>query len=348
MNEAFQVKGMTVYCERQDSCLQIWLTSPSVPAPTPTINYLRRGLKRLQVRDIHSLQVYAYTPDPSIPGWGTEVSLAEEDGEVQTFPIMAPTASDHDLGEDAPQAATDPAVPIIEAEAVSPTVPPEAATTVPDPTLPAEAEAITDGTEAIAASQDDHPMAAQYAFLELASGTPLKAASDQYFKLKALALKYGDRTRVEELKKAFYALKDYWEHSPKPAAATTATPSAPEASEQAATEAPEDESVVNQLETLLRQQRISAQVALQEGELRVSWLAVRVVNSEEVAEQLHFFLRSQGPDKLSQSGIQSLTVSSLTRDNAVVWQTSFPLEQSPATRDPVSNIRRKVSLGLKR
>lgn len=348
LNEALQVKGITVYCERQDSCLQLWLTSSLVPAPTPTVNYLRRGLKRLQVKDIHTLQVYAYAPDPAIPGWGTEVALAEEDGEVQVFLITAPTASDHGAEEEATPTA-DLAEQSAGAEAVLPAVEPEAATVMPEPIQP-EPESIA--APSVAAPSADHPMAVQYAVLEIEPGTPLKAVSGQYFKLKALALKHGDRARVEDLKQAFYALKDYLEHNPtpSPAAATAiaATPSAPDSPEQDDPSATENASVVDQLEKLLRQQRISAQVALQDGELRVSWLAVRVANSEEVAEQLHFFLQSQDPDKLSQEGIQSLTVSSLTRDNAVVWQTSLPLGKGAAMKDSVSNIRRKVSLGLRR
>lgn len=360
MNQALQAKGITVYCERQESCLRIWLASSPIPAPTPIVNYLRRGLKRLKVSDIHSLQVYAYAPDPSIPGWGAEVSMAEDEGEVQAFPITAPTATDHDLEEATPSPVADLADPTAEAgptadlanptteaEAVPPAVPPEAAAAPADSGSP-DPGATAANPEAIAAASH-HPMAAQYDLLELEAGTPLKAVSGQYFKLKALALKHGDRTRVEALKQAFYTLKDYLESNPNPSPPpAAANPSTPAAAAQADSADAENEGVVEQLETMLRQQRISAEVSLQSGDLQVSWLAVRVVNSEEVAEQLHAFLHSQDPEKLSQAGIHSLTVSSLTRDNTVVWQTSFPLEKSAAMKDPMGSIRRKVSLGLKR
>lgn len=325
MNEALQAKGIEVHCDRQGDCLHLWLISPSVPAPTPTVTYLRRGLDRLQVADIHSLQVYVYSPDASIPGWGAAVSLDSQEGEVQAFPIAAPSATTHESEDEANLAssAAEPEdegavpdgdqLPVADFDEAS-----EFATIAPDPI---SAEPKTVG----AAPQSDHPMGLQYAVLELEPGTPLKTVESKYFKLKALALKEGDRAKVEDLKQAFYTLKEYLERNP---ALTTAAPAATPAAELVADSLPDEENatILEHLDSLLRQQRISAQTTLRDGELQISWLAVRVSNAEDVAEQLHTFLRSQDPARLSQEGIRSLVVSSLTRDNTVVWQTSFSLD----------------------
>lgn len=314
MNEALQARGIEVHCDRQDDCLHLWLISPSVPAPTPTVTYLRRGLDRLQVTDIHSLQVYAYSPDGSVPGWGATVSLDVQEA-INAFPIAAPSAESHEadaeVSDHAPEAATHESE--NSADVASRAEKPE--DIAPDVAQPTAVEL-----------DPNHPMGLQYAVLGLASGTPLKAVEGSYFKLKALALKEGDRAKVEDLKQAFYALKEYLERNP--AAAAPAVSAVPVATQPAVENPPTDETatILEHLDSLLRQQRISAQTTLREGELQISWLAVRVANSEDVADQLHTFLRSQDPAQLSEEGIRTLVVSSLTRDNTVVWQTSFSLE----------------------
>lgn len=349
MNEALQSRGIEVHCDRQGDCLHLWLISPAVPAPTPTVTYLRRGLDRLQVSDIHSLQVYVYSPDRSIQGWGAEVALDAEDSEVQAFPLAAPAEGDMAEGDmaegdvieaaipDDPLPAEDTSPHAGESEVISLEAPPEEMATnaapamtvdpqvaAPPPAEPAEAVSAAPPVNASAS-----PMAEHYAVLELEPGTPLSKLEGTYFKLKAHALREGDRDRVERLKQAFHTLKDYIEHPPAPAAVAAsapepAAPATPEASVPVPAEA-DTRSPVERVQDLLRQRHVSAQVAIHANELQISWLAVRVANSEEVAHQLHTFLQSQDLASLGLEGISTLVISSLTRDRAVVWQKQFPL-----------------------
>ncbi len=152
-----------------------------------------------------------------------------------------------------------------------------------------------------------------YMLLELEPGSSLQAVEGSYFKLKAQALREGDRPRVERLKQAFYQLKDHIENPPakveKPAAADAAVPLTP----------------VEKIETLLKRQRLSAQVNIQGTQLQISWLAVRVANPEEAAQQIHALLLSENLAAQGLGQLETLVLSGLSRDRAVVWQQTLPL-----------------------
>ncbi|MBE9157768.1 hypothetical protein IQ265_13175 [Nodosilinea sp. LEGE 06152] len=184
--------------------------------------------------------------------------------------------------------------------------------------LDAEAEIDRD-IEAFLAPESAAPGTIDHAYmlLELEPGSSLQAVEGSYFKLKALALREGDRPRVERLKQAFYQLKDHIENppaKPEPSQAKAA------ADDEAASLTP-----VERVQALLKRQRLAAQVNLEGRQLQISWLAVRVVNPEDAAHQVHALLLSQDLAALGLGDVETLVISALSRDRAVTWQQVLPL-----------------------
>lgn len=287
MNQALQSKGVTVQGDRQGDCLQLWLTAPTLPPQPATVDYVRRGIARLQVASLGVLQIYGEQADQQQPGWGVQIDLRRATAEVIQLDLTSEAAAP------------------IEA----PVAPP-----IPEPVEPENAAASA-APEAAPGSIDY-----AYALLGLAPGDSVQQVEGSYFKLKALALREGDRPRVEELKKAFHQLKEHIENPPvvKPAAADT--PQAPPAIDQ-------DESLspVERIEVLLKQQGVAAQVSTQDSQLYISWLAVRVINPEDAARQVHLLLTPQMLTKMGFHGIETLVISGLSRDHTVVWQKTLPV-----------------------
>lgn len=98
MNQALQPKGIAVRCDRQGTCLQLWLTGQTLPPQAATVAYLRRGMDRLQVASTAALQIYAEQVDHQEPSWGVEVALGPT-AEVKplalaTQPASLPTSAD--------------------------------------------------------------------------------------------------------------------------------------------------------------------------------------------------------------------------------------------------------------
>ena len=168
--------------------------------------------------------------------------------------------------------------------------------------------------ESAASGTTDHA----YMLLELEPESSLQAVEGSYFKLKAQALREGDRPRVETLKQAFYLLKDHIENPPP--VKVEPSPQAAAAAAMAAL------TPVERVQSLLKRQRLSAQVAIQNEQLQISWLAVRVVNPEEAAEQIHALLLSQDLVALGLGEVKTLVISALSRDRAVVWQQVLSLQ----------------------
>ncbi len=278
MNQAFQAKGIEVQGDRQGDCLQLWLTSATLPLQGPTVTYVRRGLERLQIQPIATLQLYAQQADSPAGSWGVEVALDSPTAEVKPLALAQPAPPD----------------------------------TAPSP---GAAVAATPDQEATPAAVD--PIAQAYALLELEPGTTVKQVEGSYFKLKAQALRQGQRAHVEELKRAFHQLKDYLENPPAKVEAPTPAPSPAEVIQALPP--------IERLEALLKQRGLSAQVSIQDTQLHIAWLAVRVVNAEDAARQVHTFLKSQNLAALGLEVIETLVISSLSRDQAVVWQQSLPL-----------------------
>lgn len=281
MNQALQPKGITVQGDRQNDCLQLWLTGQTLPPQAATVTYVRRGLERLQIGPIAILQLYGEQADGQQPGWGVEVDLNSPQGEVRSLTVAS---------ELAPQ--------------------PEVASTTAEPVTPSTASAAR-GTIGYA-----------YALLGLQLGDSLQTVEGTYFKLKAQTLREGDRAKVEDLKEAFRQIKAYIEHPPQPEAQE-------EASTQAETVllASQDESLsaLERIEALLKERGVSAQVSTQGSQLHIAWLAVRVINPEDAASQVHTLLTQQKLADLGLSGVETVVFSGLSRDQAVVWQQSSPL-----------------------
>jgi hypothetical protein len=158
-----------------------------------------------------------------------------------------------------------------------------------------------------------------YRLLGLEPEAALKDVEGVYFKLKAQSLKQGDRSRVEALKQAFYQLKDHIEHPPAKPEPVSQANTATDAETAALTP-------VERVQSLLKHQRLSAQVAIQGKQLQISWPAVRVVNPEDAAHQIHALLLSQDLAALGLRDVETLVISSLSRDQAVVWQQVLPLQ----------------------
>ncbi len=285
MNQALQSKGVTVQGDRQGDCLQLWLTAQTLPPQAATVDYVRRGIARLQVAALGVLQIYGEQADQQQPGWGVQIDLRRATAQVIQLALNSEAA----------------ALPLEE-----PIEEP-----IPEP-----------GSAAEPTSPETAPGSIDYAYalLGLDPGDSLQKVEDSYFKLKALALREGDRPQVEELKKAFHQLKEHIENPPAIKLAAAETPQTPPSIDQ-------DESLspVERIEVILKRQGVAAQVSTQDSQLYISWLAVRVINPEDAARQVHGLLTQQTLTKMGFHGIETLVISGLSRDHAVVWQKTLPL-----------------------
>ncbi|TVQ07900.1 MAG: hypothetical protein EA368_12970 [Leptolyngbya sp. DLM2.Bin27] len=274
MNQALQSKGVTVRGDRQGDCLQLWLTAPTLPPQAATVAYVRRGLDRLQVTALTVLQIYGGQTDQPQPSWGIEVDLGAATAEIRPLTLE-------------PE-------PIAQPEIAQPTAASEPADT-PSGSAP-------------------DTIAFAYAQLGLEPGDSLQKVEGTYFKQKALALREGDRPRVEALKQAFYQLKDHIENPPPVEAAAAVNPEPADPLD--------DESLTpaQRIEILLKRQGVGAQVSVQGNQLYISWLAVRVINPEAAAQQVHALLTQPNLASMGIEGVETLVISGLSRDHAVVWQ----------------------------
>jgi hypothetical protein len=290
MNQALQPKGIAVRCDRQGTCLQLWLTGQTLPPQAATVAYVRRGMDRLQVASTAALQIYAEQADHQEPGWGVEVALGVPTAEVKPLALATQPAS----------------------------LPPSTDTSADtaEPTLDAR-----DATEPPSSSADLDPIAAAYGLLGLALGDSLQSVSSAYFKLKALTLREGDRIKVETLKQAFHLLKEHLERSPAQAEEASEPGTSP-SSDPAQTESLTG---VEQVAALLKQRRVPAEITLQGSQLNIAWLAVRVSNPEDAASQVHTLLTHPTLAAMGLDGVATLVISGLNRDQSVAWQQTCPV-----------------------
>ncbi|MEA5447354.1 hypothetical protein VB780_02155 [Leptolyngbya sp. CCNP1308] len=283
MNQALQPKGITVRGDRQNDCLQLWLTGQTLPPQGATVTYVLRGLERLQVAPTTTLQLYAEQADGQEPGWGVEVDRSSPNGELRSLPLE--TESAHQ--PDAPVA--------------------------PEPVVTSASPAADPGSITYA-----------YSLLGLELGDSLQQVEGTYFKLKAQTLREGDRAKVEDLKQAFRQIKEYIENPPpKPAEEASAKAETPVLASQ-------DESLtaVERVEALLKERGVVAQVSAQGIQLHISWLAVRVINPEDAANQVQALLTHQELASMGLSEIETLVFAGLSRDRTVVWQHTSPVVKS--------------------
>jgi hypothetical protein len=339
MNQALQPKGIEVRCDRQGDCLQLWLIGAMLPPQTSTVSYVRRGMERLQVQPFSTLHIYALMADQPDQGWGVEVSLRSPETPVRSLTAAAddplepeaaslgtPAASDTLASPNPLDTSASPEASEFSEVSDTPASPASSdiSESSPAPAVPElpEPAADLDSTPATLSSLEE-----AYALLDLELGATVKQVEGSYFKLKALALREGDRAKVEDLKRAFYQLKDYIEHPPVEAKPQQAQPQDPNTQGQDGLpdEQADDRTPVERIEALLKQGRLSAQVKIHRTELQVAWLAVRVVNPEDTAKQVHTFLLSQDLAALGLEGIDTLVISSLNRDQSVVWQKTLSL-----------------------
>ncbi|WP_017300584.1 hypothetical protein [Nodosilinea nodulosa] len=281
MNQALQPQGISVRCDRQDDCLQLWLTGDRLPPQTAIVDYVRRGIDRLQTEGVNALQIYADQAEHQEPGWGVEVALNTVTAEVKPLP--------------------------------------RGNTPLPEPEPPVAEAAPGDCAESSAPSAAPGTPAYAYALLGLAPDDSLQKVEGTYFKLKALALREGDRAKVEDLKQAFYQLKEYIEHPPAKAEAAPAAGPSPTACQD------DQLSPVEQIEARLKRRGIAAKVEVQDSQLHISWLAVRVINPEDAAGEVRALLTHQNLAAMGLDAVKALVISGLNRDRAVVWQQTFPL-----------------------
>lgn len=298
MNQALQPKGIAVRCDRQGTCLQLWLTGQTLPPQAATVAYVRRGMDRLQVASTAALQIYAEQADHQQPGWGVEVALGVPTAEVKPLALASQSA------------------------------PPPASPVAPALVAPALDEAeqaldASDATETASSSAAPDPIADAYALLGLAPGDSLQSVGSAYFKLKALTLREGDRVKVETLKQAFHQLKEHLERSPNRAE------EASESDTSSSSDLAQDESLtgVEQVAALLKQRRVPAEITLQGSQLHIAWLAVRVSNPEDAASQVHTLLTHQSLAAMGLDGVDTLVISGLNRDQSVVWQQTCPVSK---------------------
>lgn len=283
MNQALEPRGITVRGDRQGDCLQLWLMGQTLPPQAATVDYVRRGIDRLQATPVGALQIYAEQVDRQEPGWGVEVVLGTDTAEIRPLVL---------------EVVADPQPELVVAAGLDL----ETTTELPSPS----------------AAPGTIPYA--YALLGLGPDDSLQKVEGTYFKLKALAIREGDRARVEDLKRAFHQLKDHIEHPPAKveAAATKVDDSSDGAQEDALTP-------IERVEALLKRRGVIAKTSVQGSQLNLSWLAVRVSNPEDAASEVRALLTHQSLASMGVDGVETLVISALSRDQAVVWQQALPL-----------------------
>ncbi len=318
LTRALQPQGLTVRGDRHTYCLQLWLTGSPLPAQGPTVAYIRQYIQRLGVTSIGIVQIQAEATEPASVGWQTEISLLDL-GEA-SISFESPTSSPAPLPSDHA------ARPVSQA--------PNHHSEGPESSPPDHESSPTDELPV--------PTNRAYQVLKLSPGAPLAQVESRYFKLKAAALRRGDRAAIEPLKWAFETLKSYLEQPYTQAAApveqrleppgpisSTPVTAAPNSLPDHLIPVDPATQALEQLTSRLRQLGLPAQITIQANELHVCWPAVRVTNPKQATAQLCQLVQAQNLAAQGLEAIDTLVVTGLSRTRQVAWRQTRSLPRRP-------------------
>lgn len=82
INRSLQPKGITAKTNLKDGCLQILVEADQAPNQESTIQFLVRGIKKLNIESLNSLKIFGKQKDQDFPDWSQEVILQRISNEL--------------------------------------------------------------------------------------------------------------------------------------------------------------------------------------------------------------------------------------------------------------------------
>jgi len=81
MNRSFNRRGVTASVTTKGNCLQVLLESSLVPSQSTFVSMIWMGLHKLEIPNIHTLEIYGKQLGNEIPSWSQKVTLDREVGD---------------------------------------------------------------------------------------------------------------------------------------------------------------------------------------------------------------------------------------------------------------------------
>lgn len=75
INRNLQQKGIVAKVSRKDSCLRIMLEASEVPNQSSLVEFVRNGIKKLEVVGVDTLQVFGRQAGDDVPSWSQFITL---------------------------------------------------------------------------------------------------------------------------------------------------------------------------------------------------------------------------------------------------------------------------------
>lgn len=88
INRQLQPKGITAKVARKEECLQVILESPKAPNQQACVEFIRRGLTKMQVKGLNKVQIWGRETGDEFPSWQAEFKLVVQPA---TTPTETPT-----------------------------------------------------------------------------------------------------------------------------------------------------------------------------------------------------------------------------------------------------------------
>lgn len=77
INRSLQPKGITVKTNLKDGCLQILVEADQVPNQESTTQFLVRGIRKLDIKNLDSLKIFGKQEGQDFPDWSQEILLQQ-------------------------------------------------------------------------------------------------------------------------------------------------------------------------------------------------------------------------------------------------------------------------------
>ena len=78
INRNLQQKGIVAKVSRKDSCLRIMLESSEVPNQLGLVEFVYNGIRKLEIVDIETLQVFGRQAGDDMPSWSQSIALGAD------------------------------------------------------------------------------------------------------------------------------------------------------------------------------------------------------------------------------------------------------------------------------
>lgn len=87
INRNLKPKGVTAKVSRQDDCLRVMLESNEVPSQNSLVEFIRRGVLKLDVSGINTLQIFGRQVGDEVPVWSQAISLKTPPSSINQQPV---------------------------------------------------------------------------------------------------------------------------------------------------------------------------------------------------------------------------------------------------------------------